>query len=270
MTKERSLSRTITVITPENIVITYQAAGIASRFLAMAVDLLLQFMLILAVSGIMRAVGGSGAPGIGSIASAFGIVLIWLLMFGYALFFEACWAGRTPGKRLLGLRVVRDGGYPLTFLASAVRNLLRIVDFGLFPLGSSAIVLCGLPGLLAIFFSPSYKRLGDYAAGTVVIIDKAVSPLGEPTSPKETPEVAYLLPSVRNIDRLTPEEYEVIRRFTSRRHEFDITIQAGLGERLARPLMEKLELTPSLIAQIQYADLLEAIERRYAVENGLF
>lgn len=266
----KSLSRTISVVTPENIVITYQVAGVASRFLASVIDLFLQFLLILLVSGIMRAVAGSGAPGIGSIASAFGIVLIWLLMFGYALFFEAFWAGRTPGKRVLGLRVVRDGGYPLTFLASAVRNLLRIVDLGLFPLGGGALFLGGLPGLLSLFFSPTYKRLGDYAAGTVVILDRTVSPLGEPRPLNTKPEVTYLLPSIKNIDRLTPEEYEVIRRFTSRRQEFEITIQAALGERIARPLMERLELTPPILVQIQYADLLEAMEQCYIQERGLF
>ena len=142
--------------------------------------------------------------------------------------------------------------------------------FRSFPLGGSAIVLAGLPGLLSIFFSPSYKRFGDYAAGTVVILDRSVSPLGEPTSPQVRPEVAYLLPSVRNLDLLTAEEYEVVRRFTSRRHQFEISIQAALGERIARPLMERLDLTPPIVVQLQYADLLEAIEIRYAQERGLF
>ena len=261
------MQRTITVITPENSIVTYQAAGIATRFSAALIDLLLQFVLILLVSGFMSALGRGGGAGI---TTAIGIVLVWLLMFGYALFFEAFWGGKTPGKKLMGLRVVRDGGYPLTFLASAVRNLLRIIDFGLLPLGSTPLVLCGLPGLLTIFFSGNYKRLGDYAAGTVVILDRTPSALGTSLPATPTPQIAFMLPHVKNVDRLTPEDYQIIQRFVSRRHEMEITIQAALGERLARPLMERLEIAPPILVQLQYADLVEAIGRRYVEENALF
>ncbi len=77
------------------------------------------------------------------------------------------------------------------------------------------------------------------------------------------------MPLIRNLDRMTPAEYRVLRRFTSRRHHFDLPVQAALGERLARPLLDKLEIPVQIIYQLQYADLLEAIERRYAEDRGI-
>ena len=77
--------------------------------------------------------------------------------------FETIWNGQTPGKRAFGLRVVRDGGYPITFYASAIRNLIRIADF--LPFGFAA-------GALTIFLQSEYKRLGDLVAGTIVIKER--------------------------------------------------------------------------------------------------
>lgn len=263
------MSRLITVATPENVIITYQAAGVASRFIATAIDLFLQLLLIILFSSFMNMIGAAGL-GLGDFASALGIVLVWATMFGYALFFEAFWSGRTPGKKIMGLRVLRDGGYPLNFLASAVRNLLRIVDFGLVPLTAMPLALFGLPGLICIFFSPTYKRIGDYVAGTIVVLEENSSPLGKSVLSVLTPQASYYLPCLRNIDRLTSDEYAAVRRFVSRRHEFELLVQASLGERLARPLMEKLEIEAPVQVQLQYADFLEALERRYAEENNLF
>ncbi len=263
------MSRLITVTTPENIVVTYQAAGIASRFIATVIDLFLQLLLIIFFSSFMNVVGAAGL-GLGDFASALGIVLVWATMFGYALIFEAFWSGRTPGKKIMGLRVLRDGGYPLNFLASAVRNLLRIVDFGLIPLTAMPLALFGLPGLISIFFSPTYKRIGDYLAGTIVVLEENSSPLGKPALSVLTPQSAYYLPFLRNTDRVTPEEYAAVRRFVARRRELELIVQASLGERLARPLMEKLEIEAPVQVQLQYADFLEALERRYAEENRLY
>jgi uncharacterized RDD family membrane protein YckC len=261
------MSRTITVVTPENITVTYQVAGLASRFMATVVDLCIQALLILS-----RVVGHGGGHGIsaGSLISAVGIIVLFLILLAYAIFFEMVWGGRTPGKRLFGLRVIRDGGYPIHFLASAIRNILRFIDFGIVPLPGPPLVLCGLPGLLTIFFSPTYKRIGDYAAGTLVIVEAGASPFSTRRASAVLPaEVVTLLPYVRNLDRLMPEEYRMLRRFTARRRELEMVVQAAIGERLAVPLMQKLEIEAPIRFQLQYADLLEAIERRYAEERGV-
>jgi uncharacterized RDD family membrane protein YckC len=266
------MSRTVSIITPENIRVTYQLAGIASRFMATLVDLFLQFLLSVLVFLVIRLGTGAdalGGAGIGGLISAAGLIALYLIWFAYALFFEALWNGRTPGKRLFGLRVIRDGGYPLTFMASATRNVLRIADVGIFPFSGAPVILCGLPGLLSIFLSSQYKRIGDYAAGTLVIIEKGSHPLGEGNAAPLAPTAAAFLPYLRNLDRLTAEEYRLLRRFVARRNDLDIPMQAALGEKIAHRLLPRLEIEVPVQFQLQYADLLEAIERRYAEEQGV-
>ena len=262
------MSRTVTVVTPENIRVTYQLAGIASRFMALLVDLLLQIGLLIVGEWLFSLLAGAGF-GIGSVFSAVGIIYAYTLIFFYSLIFESLWAGRTPGKKLFGLRVIREGGYPVTFVSSAIRSIMRFIDFGIIPFPSAQLILCGTPGLLCIFFSGKYKRIGDYAAGTLVIVEAGVTPYAERNLNFMTPAVGAMLPTIKNLDRLTDDEYKVVRRFTARRNELDLTVQAGLGERIARPLMEKLESDAPIIVQLQFADWLEALERRYAEERGI-
>ena len=96
--------------------------------------------------------------------------LVWTTYYGVL---EGLW-GRSLGKRLLGLRVIRDGGYPINLTSSAIRNVLRFLDLGVLP--APPLLLYGLPGLISIFLSPQYKRLGDWAAGTLVIVESGISP----------------------------------------------------------------------------------------------
>lgn len=266
------MSRTATVVTPENVPVTYQVAGFASRFVATLIDLILQILLILLVLWIMSlfmGIEGRGGFGLSSIISAVGYIVDFLILFAYPIFFEMVWGGRTPGKRLMGLRVIRDGGYPIDLVSSATRNVLRFIDFGILPI-QPPLVLFGLPGLLSLFFSPAYKRIGDYAAGTLVIVESGVTPFASsrPITPPG-PGVEKFMPLVRNLDRMTPAEYRAVRRFTARRRQFDLPVQAALGERLARPLLVRLEILAQIDYQLQYADLLEAIERRYTEDRGL-
>ena len=262
------MSRQISVITAENVAVNYVVAGIASRFMALLVDLLIQIGLLALFVWLFNILGGAGL-GLGSLFTAMGVIVFYLTIYAYALIFEAMWQGRTPGKRLFGLRVIRDGGYPLDWTGSSVRNLLRIVDFGLFLFPGFMLMLCGAPGLLSIFLSPQYKRIGDYAAGTLVIVESGNSPFSNRSAAPPTPAVLAMLPFVRNLTRLTPAEYRVVRRFSARRADLDLTVQASLGERIARPLMEKLEIEAPILLQLQYADLLEAMERVYAEERGV-
>jgi uncharacterized RDD family membrane protein YckC len=270
------MNRTVTVVTPENIEVSYQLAGFASRFMAFLVDLLVQLSLILLVQLILRVtVGVTGNAGFSaaSLLSATGIIAVYLLIFAYAIFFEMLWGGRTPGKRLLGLRVIRDGGYSINLFASALRNILRFIDFGIVPISSAPLILFGLPGMASIFFSPTYKRIGDYAAGTLVIIEggraEGEAKRGRTESRAISPQAAAFLPFIRNLDRLTTEEYRLVRRFVSRRRQLDIPVQIALAERLARPLMQKLAILAPITFPVQYSDLLEALERRYAEEYGI-
>lgn len=265
------MSRTITVVTPENITVTYRLAGFAPRFLAFLVDFVFQIVLIGLAVFVIRRASRVDLFGTENIITASSSIAIYLILFAYPMFWEMGWGGRTPGKRLFGLRVIREGGYPINLMSSVLRNVLRLIDFGLLQLSlSSVVILWGLPGLVCIFFSPTYKRIGDYAGGTLVIVEEGYSPFGTRDSkPALTPGVAAFLPFIKNIDRLTVDDYRLIRRFTARREGMDLVVQASIGDRLARPLMEKLELELNIGYQVQFADLLEAIERRYAEERGV-
>ena len=261
------MQRQVHFVTPENIEISYELSGIGSRFLAGCIDLCIQLLVILLLSlagGVMM----QGAALFQNIVS--GSISLWLnamlglisfaILFGYHTYFELRWGGRTPGKRLVGLRVVRDGGYPVDLYASVIRNLVRIVDF-MPPIYSA--------GLFSIFFSSEYKRLGDFAAGTIVIKERRPGFLSGRQQIPPTQLVAFYMTQVKHLDLLEAEEFNAIRRFIARRSELAIPIQAQLGMRLALPIMEKLNIDAPITTPWNYVDLLDAIERRYMDERGL-
>ncbi len=90
----------------------------------------------------------------------------------------------------------------------------------------------------------------------------------KPRSP-ESPAVSYLAGFVRNLDALTTEEFRAIHRFVQRRHDLDLPIQAYFAMRLGYPIARKLGIEAPIQAQLHYADLLEAIERKYVEERGI-
>ncbi len=112
------------VVTPESVSFSYEVAGIGSRFLALLLDHLIEGFTLLALGLFFSAMG--------LLSSDWGPVLLaaggFLFLIGYFILFEILWDGQTPGKRILHLRVVRDGGYGLTALESILRNLLRTID----------------------------------------------------------------------------------------------------------------------------------------------
>ncbi|MEA3194535.1 MAG: hypothetical protein QOD26_2868 [Betaproteobacteria bacterium] len=146
------LDTTRRVATPEGIELTLRLAGPVPRALAWAVDLLLRVAVVLVVLLIAAPLGRAGT-GIALITAFF---VEWLL----PAWFETRWNGQTPGKRAFGIAVLNDDGTPLRWPAALTRNLLRAVDF--LPL------LYGI-GLVAMLCNRDFKRLGDLAAGTVVV-----------------------------------------------------------------------------------------------------
>jgi uncharacterized RDD family membrane protein YckC len=146
------LDTTRRVATPEGIELTLRLAGPVPRALAWTLDLLLRAALVLAVMMIVSRFGRAGT-GVVLIASFF---VEWLL----PAWFEANWGGQTPGKRVLGIAVLNDDGTPVRWPGALTRNLLRAADF--LP------VFYGV-GLMAMLANRDFKRLGDLAAGTVVV-----------------------------------------------------------------------------------------------------
>jgi uncharacterized RDD family membrane protein YckC len=175
------------VHSPEQVVLHLPVAGPASRILAYAIDYLvlalvqlafffLLFVILASMTGLVESLRGPveealqdvdpSDPNSLFLNAAFWLAFLFFLLvqlaaeWCYFVLFDMVNRGRSLGKMAAGLRVVCDGGLPITFRASAVRNILRIVDY----LPTSYLV-----GLTSIVVSPEGKRLGDLAAGTLVV-----------------------------------------------------------------------------------------------------
>lgn len=145
--------------TPEHIRFRYPLAGPGRRMVAYGVDLLIRVVLVLIVGLILQMSTMFLFDGFSTGAV---LVLVFAVEWGYYVLFESLWSGRTPGKRAMHLRVVKEGGYPTGFLDIALRNLLRAADF----LPAFYAIGLGVMGL-----DPRFRRLGDMIAGTVVIVE---------------------------------------------------------------------------------------------------
>jgi len=138
--------------TPEGIALWLRPAGVVPRFYAYLIDAAIRFVVV-SISFLVFALLGTFGEGLA-------LVLLFLLEWLYPVAFELSAGAATPGKRMVGLTVVLDSGLPITPAASLTRNLLRAADF--------------LPsfyafGVLSMLFRHDFKRLGDLAAGTLVV-----------------------------------------------------------------------------------------------------
>ncbi len=232
--------------TPENVMFGYTVAGIGSRFMATMIDSLI--LILLLVLGAMA--GGfisntadwlvSGSAG--WIAAIFTIIS-FLIFFGYYVIFETVWNGQTPGRRMFGLRVVDMEGVPIGLAAATIRNLVRLIDF--LP------VLYGL-GVVVMFINSQSRRLGDLAAGTVVVHDRKVT-LAALTA--QTPVGADLVRSLP-VGRLSAESIQLTRDFLARRTQ--LTTERGL----IRPILQRLydEMGLPLEEQLPYAEAIRRLQ----------
>jgi uncharacterized RDD family membrane protein YckC len=208
------LDTTRRVATPEGIELTLRLAGPVPRALAWAIDLAIRLAVLFAVSMLASLLGRAGM----------GVVLLTAFFVEWLLpaWFEATWNGQTPGKRAMGIAVLNDDGTPLRWPGALTRNLLRAVDF--LP------VLYGV-GLVAMLSNRDFKRLGDLAAGTVVVYlsEKA-------TTARRIPEAAPILPPVQ----LTLEEQRALLELAERSDSLTQERFEELAE-LPRPLVGNLD-----------------------------
>jgi uncharacterized RDD family membrane protein YckC len=177
------------VQTPEGVELILTVAGPAPRALAWAIDFALSSVIVIAAGVLLRVLGNLGN----------GVVLLimFLTLWFYSVAFEVLSRGRTPGKQIMLLQVVHEDGTPVRWPASVVRNFLRAVDF--LPVGY-------LVGLTTMCIDPGFRRLGDLAAGTLVIHS------GPPAARAVVPDVAPLPPSIA----LTLEEQRAVIAFAER------------------------------------------------------
>ncbi len=236
----------ISIATPEGVDLDLTLAGLGSRFVAALIDGLIQGAITISLF-VLAGLLSAGAGGIeelagglvAGIALAVILVALFLIFFGYPIAFETWASGRTPGKRWTGLRVVRLGGAPVTFLPSAVRNLVRLVDF--LPTAYGV-------GIVALLANSRNQRLGDLAAGTLVVRERktAVPVRAAPSGHAGPASASELHPDWLSWDvsAVSAEDLGTVRRFLERRAFLTPESRSRLAYELAARLRTKVSGPP--------------------------
>ena len=253
----------LSIDTPENVAFGYKVAGIGSRFIAALVDtviiLALQVIVILALLLLARLLLGPNFdfdnPFFAWVLGLLGLVA-FLFFWGYYILFEVAWNGQSIGKRWVGLRVIKTDGTPITLTESIVRNLVRLIDF--------------LPayygvGVVTMFINAQARRLGDLAAGTLVVYDRETltldslaakpvptssssiggnSPLEQLMTMRATQDqqALHVIVAALPLERLTDRELQIAEDFLRRRAE--LANSTVLANRIVTLLLEKMN-TPA-------------------------
>ena len=244
----------LVIATPELVTFGYQLAGPGSRFLAQLIDFPIQVAIL--VLALLAGISLGVLTADSNVATVATVVLASIVVWGYYPICETVWSGKTVGKFAFGLRVVGDHGEPIQFSQAMIRNLVRIVDF--LP------VFYGV-GIIALFWNGRGKRLGDLAAGTVVVRERAPVRLsqlrtssaemaaGSPAASRAAPVEAALL------RRLDPDFKRFVVAYGLRRPELDGWRRQVLATRvepsLRRALPELAAADGPLAALDHLADL---------------
>jgi len=204
------------VETPEHVEVRFELAGLGSRAAAAMMDLVLVSLLLVPLQIATDQLGLETA--LGRWASALLYLLLSFALFAYYILFEGLNHGRTPGKILLGIRVVMDTGRPITPAAAVLRNLVRA--------GEYAALL--LPAALTMLLHRSNKRLGDLAAGTIVVRDHATEWRLAPAAAAGEEPVEVGPPE------LSEEEFRLLDRLLARLPDLTPAVQVRMTVELAR------------------------------------
>jgi uncharacterized RDD family membrane protein YckC len=227
------------IATPEGVELEFVLAGLASRFMAEFVDVILILLIVGAMIGVAALAGGTAGLVILSVAVG-GLMMISVV---FHVAFEVLAAGRTPGKRMNGLRVVMDGGEPVGLRASAVRNLVRLLEGPPLFYG---------PAIVSILATRRNQRLGDLAAGTLVVRELR-EPRGSRRRRRDTTAAElHAITGVRldqwDVSAITQAELAAVRSFLARRATFTPDARRGLARDLAGRLGPKVVGPPPGIA----------------------
>ena len=256
------LAQTVDIETPELVTFSYTIAGIGSRVAAALIDYFLCLLILILMFIGIGALGAGRLVSVGGTASeawalAMMVLVQFFVLWGYYVLWEGLADGQTPGKRSMRLRVVSDGGYSVSFAASAIRNLVRIVDM-------QPVITYGV-GITSILATKQGKRLGDLAAGTLVVREQLIrreSVVGNRESggypPKagegnREPRGATREPHTGDSGdvvvaaqaRLTDDEYAVLERFMERRSSLEPSRRAELADRLTQRFSAALNAVAS-------------------------
>jgi uncharacterized RDD family membrane protein YckC len=240
----------LVVPTPERVSFDYQVAGLGTRALAQLIDLLIVLAILVAVGVVAFALGASVSVTLGILLAVIGSFVV---IVGYFWASEAFWSGQTVGKKALRLRAVGDRGEPLTLMQAGIRNIVRIADFLPFWYGIGTVVL---------FANGRGKRLGDLAAGTVVVKDSDSVQLWQlrggrlapppppppygPSSVVASPPSPVATQAELFLRRLDPDLRRFVSSYARRRPALSLEVRATLAGQVQQSLRVAV---PELFAQ---------------------
>ncbi len=257
--ERRGFADQLSIETPEQVALEFPVAGIGSRFVALLLDHLIQFAILLVVGlvvlAVMAAAGRHGTETMGGKWFLAGItVILFLIFWGYFALFEALWHGQTPGKCVMQLRVIKDTGRQITLFESLARNLLRTVDYlpGLY-----------LAGVITMLANKRNKRLGDLAAGTLVVHERAEAqpllwtggtqrstglfPVASTATTVDPWRPATAIPALFPPDavaRLSPKDLVVIEAFFARALDLPLETRAAMAYRILGEMTTRMAVPP--------------------------
>lgn len=262
---------TLIIETPERVELAFALASIGNRFLAVAVDHLIQYFAIITAAWFFLTISGAnserGAKAmfdeLPNWTLALMIIVLFLLFTGYFIFWEWIWNGQTPGKRLMKLRVIREDGRPITFWEAMARNLLRIFD----AMPGFIIPIYSV-GLIAVFMNRRDQRVGDIFAGTVVVRERAddaptfAETFSNPISDGAFQRVQKKTEFQGSIALVSESEMEVVKTFLRRRWDLTERQRVWMAWRVALPLMYKMKPAYDT-ATFTYEGFLEEVVHRF-------
>lgn len=235
------MARIWTIITPENVPLELELANPLERAVALLIDSVVNSIVAIPVALLLTTFSGAGPVktvfGLGDLSTGERFLLLYafalpLLILAYHSLLESLWGGQTLGKRALKLRVIRNDGTVPDLAASLIRNALRFIDY--MP------CTCGV-GLTVMVLSAQFRRLGDYAAGTLVIREGRIA--APPILEEELPtiELQVLTPlAVSNLARLNDEQILAIRYFLLRAPQLPQSLREQTANELARKIANLL------------------------------
>jgi uncharacterized RDD family membrane protein YckC len=254
--ERKNYSDQLNIDTPEQVELEFGIAGIGSRFVASLLDSLIVFafffvqIVVLITIGAAAAAGAAGTSADSEGAKWFVAIIVIIDFWGYYGLFEAYWRGQTPGKRVMKIRVIKDSGRQITLFESLARNLIRVVDYmpGFY-----------LVGLITMLCNKRNKRLGDLAAGTIVVhertdeqplfyqtsttlvapTDFAAQPFGQEALAPWAKPVEAMFPADA-VARLGAHDLVVIEAFFGRMLDLPLETRAAVAYRMAAQMAAKM------------------------------
>ncbi|KGP74138.1 RDD family protein [Pontibacillus yanchengensis] len=247
----------VNIKTPEHVSLQYKLAGLGSRASAQIIDTIIIALMYIGLIVSVNYINTGGVATTPNLTSNFLIAIVILFIFsiywGYFFLFELFMGGKTPGKKLFGIRVIHENGQSATALSLLIRNLLRIVDF---------LPAYYFVGMLMIFLHSKHKRLGDLVAGTIVVHErkskvrkKKLTPLEKVLEQRSITKDDLVIEEW-TLKQMTSREWELINTYASRFPQLDNLERKELTREIAAILLPMIGYD---IEQKQMAELEELL-----------